>query len=82
MGMYNEVYCNCPECGQTCTIQISQIVLGFGKFHLQDPSTYEELTEEEVKMLFEWSADEWFHCECGHYWKVSNGVCPTCRRPI
>jgi hypothetical protein len=35
--MYNEVFDNCPNCGQhSGYLQIDQLVLGFGKFDLAD----------------------------------------------
>ena len=37
MGMFNEVFDNCPDCGRhTGYLQIRQIVLGFGNFDLAD----------------------------------------------
>lgn len=36
MGMYNEVFYNCPKCGGTGYMQIGQIVLGFEGFDRQD----------------------------------------------
>ncbi len=67
MGMYNEVYCTCPECGQTAEMQISQIVLGFGEFHIQKRETMENLTEEELTLLHESVREEKFRCPCGNW---------------
>lgn len=37
MGMYNEVFDECPQCGKRSGyLQISQLVLGFGEFDIAD----------------------------------------------
>lgn len=64
MGMYNEVFKQCPRCRSEAMVQIKpQIVLGFGGFHLDDP---EELAKnfsvEELQRLEEAVKDETFHC--------------------
>jgi len=53
MGMYNEVYKDCPECGKPCYIQISQVVLGFGGFRLDRPESMEDLTQDQKEYLAE-----------------------------
>lgn len=67
MGMYNEVFCNCPACGGTGYMQIGQIVLGFGGFNLNDYSTLEDLSEEDLLELRARILKENFICQdCGH----------------
>lgn len=85
MGMYNEVFCRCPECGSYAYMQISQIVLGFGGFYLDQPETMADLDDDELIRLREAVAEDPFRCEpsfpgdddedqwCGHtfnpYWE-------------
>ena len=69
MGMYNEVFCTCPKCGGSGYMQIHQIVLGFGEFHLNDPNTLKELTISQLHELKEAIMDDKFWCEnddCRH----------------
>lgn len=81
MGMYNEVYKKCPSCGKRGILQISQIVLGFGCFDLDDPqSIVEDLrstcsSNQRVKELLGLLKKrienalrnyEAFECECGN----------------
>jgi len=67
MSMYNEVYRKCPECNTNCEIQISQIVLGFGEFNLDNPMSLIHLTVKELKMLKECVKDKKFYCpNCKH----------------
>ena len=61
--MYNEVYKSCPKCGQRCEIQISQIVLGFGHFNLDDTDDLSErLTEKQLRELRDAVWHEKFYC--------------------
>lgn len=64
MGMYNEVFKKCPYChGRGCA-QISQIVLGFGYFDLDNPKELAETYSlEELKQLERAVEDEFFNCE-------------------
>ena len=62
--MYNEVHKSCYNCGATCTIQIPQIVLGFGNFNLDNPDSMKELTHEQKLELKEYVEKESFYC--GH----------------
>jgi len=68
MGMYNEVFCKCPDCGGTACLQVPQFVLGFGGFNLELPETILELSYEdlyEIKILVQ---EKEFHCEnCNKY---------------
>ncbi len=78
MGMYNEVFKMCPKCNETCCIQISQIVLGFGGFDLNRPSTLEELTVSELQQLKAVLVDEQFYCTdedtgCGNTFSALGG---------
>ena len=41
--MYNEVVCRCPNCGGRGYMQISQLVLGFGEFDLENYDTLRDL---------------------------------------
>ncbi len=67
MGMYNEVFKNCPECGCQCEMQIYQVVLGFGGFFLDSPTALEQFTMDELKEVKEAVKDKLFYCEeCGH----------------
>lgn len=77
MGMYNEVYKSCPECGKRCEIQIHQIVLGFGQFDLDNPdSLAEQLDEDQLLELKEAVNEEKFWCNseggCDAYFGASN----------
>jgi len=63
MGMYNEVFKSCPECGTQCEIQIPQVVLGFGGFNLDNLDTLKQLSEKEVLTLKDYLSDETFWCE-------------------
>lgn len=63
MGMYNEVYCRCPKCGGLGYMQISQIVLGFGEFNIQDRTTLEDLTSDQLEQLHEEVSEEQFECQ-------------------
>ncbi len=62
MGMYNEVYKTCPTCGGKGIMQITQIVLGFGCFDLDNPeSITSKLNENEVRLLVnEVKENKWF----------------------
>lgn len=63
MGMYNEVYKNCPECERRCEIQIGQIVLGFGCFDLDNPRDLaSRLDAEQLVDLKEMVASKTFYC--------------------
>ncbi len=63
MGMYNEVHKSCPKCYRRCTIQISQVVFGFGNFDLDDPeSLAKELTHDQIKVLHSRVVNERFWC--------------------
>lgn len=66
MGMYNEVFTKC-ECGKYAYMQIPQIVLGFGGFYLEERSTLEELSNEELFRLKSYVINGKFTCECGNY---------------
>ena len=68
MGMYNEVYANCPECNRKCMIQIPQIVLGFGEFDLDNLQTFWSLTDDKIEQIRDCIKKEFFFCkECGCY---------------
>lgn len=64
MGMFNEVYKSCYNCGARCEIQIPQVVLGFGGFDLDNPNSTEHLTLEQKNELAEYVNEESFYC--GH----------------
>lgn len=73
MGMYNEVFKKCPHCGSKGFMQISQVVLGFGGFDLDDPTTLSKLTLEELKMLQECVNNDYFSCmaeSCGNSFRL------------
>jgi len=78
MGMYNEVYKNCPKCGKSCTQQIAQIVLGFGQFNLDSPDSLgNELTAEQLYELKAAVMKERFWCQkdeggCGNNFMLGN----------
>ena len=80
MGMYNEVFKKCPECGARMEVQIPQIVFGFGGFDLDDPSTYKNLSADERNDLFDGIKDKTFFCEKCHSPSQSLVVeCPDCK---
>ena len=78
MGMYNEIYKNCPRCGKRCEQQISQVVLGFGCFDLDNPQDLAgRLTSEELYDLHERAMKETFWCRfdengCGHHFMLGS----------
>lgn len=64
MGMYNEVYKSCAECGARCEVQIHQIVLGFGEFNLDDPEDIaDKLTESQIHELRDALSEKTFSCD-------------------
>jgi hypothetical protein len=69
MGMYNEVSKACPECGHVCIVQISQIELGFGDYSLDNLSTMEHLSDENLVLLKEYLEHSTFYCQCGNSFK-------------
>lgn len=66
MGMYNEVYCACPKCGAQAEMQVHQIVGGFGQFNIQDRSTLENLTPDQLQELHDAVCEEKFVCPNCH----------------
>ncbi len=75
MGMYNECFKRCVKCGVQNEIQISQVVLGFGGFDLDDPPDLaEKLNESELRKLRSIVEDEYFRCRsCGYDYSAING---------
>lgn len=68
MGMYNEVFANCPECSGQGYLQIGQIVLGFGGFNISNPEGLaEQLDEDDLRTLHERVKDETFVCQDCHH---------------
>lgn len=63
MGMYNEVYKRCPNCGTKAIMQVSQYAFGFGCFDLDDLSTLSELNEEDMIELKKEIIQGWWFCE-------------------
>jgi hypothetical protein len=64
MGMYNEVYKRCPDCGKHCEMQIPQVVLGFGCFDLDYPGDrIRELTQDEKRELAYLVNKRYFYCD-------------------
>lgn len=62
MGMYNEVYCACPKCGAQAEMQVHQVVPGFGQFNIQDRSTLEGLSAEQLQELYDAVCEDQFRC--------------------
>lgn len=73
MGMYNEVFLRCPHCAKkgahgSGEAQISQVVLGFGGFTLDDLGSLKykleqgDLTKDQLKRIAECAAGPWFTC--------------------
>ena len=62
--MFNEVSKSCPKCGKVCTVQIAQLVMGFGEFSLDHPEViYKKLPDpEDQELLIELANEEGFHC--------------------
>ena len=72
MGMFNEVFAPCPECGSSGYTQIAQLVSGFGGFYLTNFSTLEKLDSDDVESLYQMVEGESFECQnedCRHYFK-------------
>ena len=83
MGMYNEVFKNCPDCGRRCMIQIHQVVLGFGEFHLDQPWNLEKFTMKELKEVREAIEGEYFNCDdCGCDFSAVSGEKEDKRKQI
>lgn len=67
MGMYNEVFYTCPECKGRGYMQISQLVLGFGGFDLENHETLRDLDTDYLLELKARVLDDNFICDdCGH----------------
>lgn len=68
MGMYNEVFSQCPKCNGIGYMQIGQIVLGFGGFYIDKPeSLADDLDESQLKELHEKVCEGMFQCQsCNH----------------
>jgi len=67
MGMYNEVFCRCPKCGGRGYMQISQLVLGFGGFDLENYDTLRDLDIDDIMELKARIMCKDFVCDnCGH----------------
>lgn len=66
MGMYNEVHKRCYNCGAKYTLQIPQVILGFGNFDLDypDASSIQQLTHEQKLELKKYVEEYSFYC--GH----------------
>ena len=70
MGMYNEVWCECPCCGKSAYTQIAQIGPGFGGYNLNNPDSMLELDEDQLIALKECVEEAWFECEhCGNHFQ-------------
>lgn len=86
MGMYNEVWKKCPHCDSgRGYMQISQVVLGFGGFYLDDPRTLEDLSLEELKRLREQVYDDYFVCgnkDCGRSFRMLSDQDAEARRQL
>lgn len=62
--MYNEVFKKCPNCRDGVGyMQISQIVLGFGNFDLDDPNSLNDLSLEELRELRSAVLQDSFACD-------------------
>ena len=72
MGMYNEVFKDCPKCETKCETQIPLIELGFRGYDLDDKSTTKHLTLQEKIDLSHCIEQTDFYCEeCDDYFKIS-----------
>lgn len=77
MGMYNEVFKECPECGGKMYLQIPQVVYGFGGFDIDDKSTFQDLTVHELEKLKEYLRGETFSCQdedCYNTWNYGDSL--------
>lgn len=64
MGMYNEVFSTCPDCGGNGYMQIGQIVMGFGGFNIDRPSELaEDLNETDLIELYSRVVERDFVCQ-------------------
>jgi len=74
MGMFNEVYKRCPECGGRGEMQISQIILGFGEFDLDNKEDIaDRLDKYHIRRLVARVKErEWFTCRmCGNEFRYN-----------
>lgn len=72
MGMFNEIFCKCPQCGAQGYLQLPEFVLGFGGFDLENPETLLELSYEDLDALRAIIDKESFNCEkCENYFLYS-----------
>ena len=62
MGMFNEVYANCPDCGKRCEAQIREMVDGFGEFDLEDPDDLQSRLDEEQLLKLARETKELLFC--------------------
>jgi hypothetical protein len=84
MGMYNEVFKQCPNCKKRGReggyLQITQIVLGFGEFDLDDKFNLFHHSVSTLELLEQYIKEElsdygYFACQsCGHTFKLWNGA--------
>lgn len=66
--MYNKVYATCNGCGGTCSMQIPQVVLGFGEFVLSNREVLKGLTAQEKHEIKQHVEESAFRCrKCGPF---------------
>jgi hypothetical protein len=63
MGMFNEIYLDCPCCNSVLTYQVRQFVLGFGGFNLSDSASLTELSDNDLREILEELSGKWVYCE-------------------
>lgn len=74
MGLYNEVFCPCPNsiCPGDGHTQIAQIVPGFGNIHLSDLSHLGRLTNAQLEHLNSELQEAEFKCQsCGQTFRLA-----------
>jgi hypothetical protein len=77
MATVNDVYSECPMCGEECWAQIPQVIHGLGDLYLKNPEFVKEMNLGDLNALKKLIENERFYCrEHGcfrvsmHFWGV------------
>ncbi len=71
MGLHNEVFKTCPECGdiEGGYLQVHQVLPGYALFVIDSDGSLNVLSKEQKRELYEAIEGERFECcECKHNW--------------